>query len=399
MADTTDICDRVNGCCGVLPEQEALTLMARLLCCIAENTSPATPPVVDNCSVTSYCDETTNTWWCKKVCVMSDGTILPDELIDTGVSCDDQEPTADSEFVCNAVTGFYDEIFTLYDETGAEISRTITPTAIICQQDDIDIQLVCASTDKRYLKLEVNQTTGVTTLTELDGTPITDGATAVNCDKEFKYIEKCFQDTTDPAIQYSLLICLDAETLLEEARIWFDSTGAPLGNTQPANSEPCTAPDKCHTEVIFDCLCDDVDGDLSNVVNYVQAHIIEIVNGAVQSSTNLGTFTDKTLSTTYLPVNPVDCNEVAQPAMICQRTAYLDGSGSWAVTATVTSYNITVHSANGGTWTDTSGFTRPLVQGEFFSHCQESGAALQPGARVDAVAGDLIVVTYNEYCV
>ena len=98
--------------------------------------------------------------------------------------------------------------------------------------------IACADTDGRLLLL--TNDAGVITITNIDGSPILDGAQPINCDREFKYVERCWQDITDNSIRYTQLVCIDtANPTTNLIVIWFDDMGNNLGTTQPANSEPC----------------------------------------------------------------------------------------------------------------------------------------------------------------
>lgn len=106
-----------------------------------------------------------------------------------------------------------------------------------------DVELTCASTDGRKIILRLLGD-GSTELTELDGTAIGDGATAVSCDvddKDIETIETCFQLIANPAVQFRRITFINTSTLITEATIWFDSvdiTSPPDGATiQPCSSD------------------------------------------------------------------------------------------------------------------------------------------------------------------
>lgn len=78
------------------------------------------------------------------------------------------------------------------------------------------------------------------------------------------------------------------------------------------------------------CKCDDVNGDGSSVINYVEAYSRTVKNGSI-STTLLGTFSDKSLQTTYIPNNPMDCDDLGTEVVDTIKQCMVDdvnGDGS-----------------------------------------------------------------------
>ena len=97
----------------------------------------------------------------------------------------------------------------------------------------VDIEVVCASTDRRPLAYN----TGDQTLTELDGSPITDGAVAGPCDVEYKTVSACFRDSTDPSVEYTRILCFEVGNPASLSTLWIDNSGSLV--PEPANIERC----------------------------------------------------------------------------------------------------------------------------------------------------------------
>ena len=72
---------------------------------------------------------------------------------------------------------------------------------------------------------------------------------------------------------------------------------------------PRTGPGRIVTE----CLCDDVNGDGSVLTSYTVAYELTIRCGRVERC-EAGTYTDETFTTPYVPVNPVACETIGDPA-------------------------------------------------------------------------------------
>ena len=111
-----------------------------------------------------------------------------------------------------------------------------------------DYELACASTDGRLIKVDV--ATG--NLSELDGSAVTDGATAVKCDKDIEEVRTCRIVNTG-GIGYSI------NDVISHVR-WYDTgtnppslfaeifvnetTGISVTNAVLADSEPCKKTDE-----------------------------------------------------------------------------------------------------------------------------------------------------------
>jgi hypothetical protein len=174
-----------------------------------------------------------------------------------------------------------------------------------------------------------------------------------------------------------------------------------IGTTPPNPADFSACPDQC-IKVEPRCKCDDVNGDGSVIVNFVQAYQICITNGVVVS-TLIGSYTDDTYSTPYVVQGAVvNCSAIGASARVSQQRLVLSGAGSWVVPGDVLAYSIKVVQANGGpTFTDTSGIVTPLFVGESvsFSDGSEEGMVFVPGAIVTTLGGDIVVIDYQRITV
>lgn len=73
------------------------------------------------------------------------------------------------------------------------------------------------------------------------------------------------------------------------------------------------------------CLCDDVNGDQSLIVNYIEFYRYDPVTNAI---TVIGTWRED-LSATYIPVNPIDCNLIGNTVLLVQQREELTGIFVW----------------------------------------------------------------------
>ncbi len=149
----------------------------------------------------------------------------------------------------------------------------------IAQNDQArpDPEFVCSSIDGRILVAQIDQN-GVPTLLEVDGSPVIDGSVAVSCDVEFKTIETCYQDITDPTIRYTQLFCFEVKNPAAATTVWLNSLGVVIA--PPVNIERC---DALTQDVEVQLLCDDTLGTGANLVSFLR-HYIREIDGTVTSS-------------------------------------------------------------------------------------------------------------------
>lgn len=88
----------------------------------------------------------------------------------------------------------------------------------------------------------------------------------------------------------------------------------------PINPSDCPAPvaPELGVQVIdldHDCGCDDIAGDGTDIAFYVTTWktVCNPADGSI-SRQLVGTFTDHTMTTPYIPVNPVECCDIGDPA-------------------------------------------------------------------------------------
>lgn len=261
-----ELCEVLASCCGVPSPALVNSMIAAYICDSQANPAPGadcTTPLfvtlcetlnpVPTCSITSYCNAD-GFVECKKLCIV-DGVEEESTLITT-VECPGEDVDAEINLVCNAATGFLDEIITIFDADGAQVGTPIiTATTYECPPDKISLVPGCSSQDGRFLIQKINNTTGVVTICESDGiTEVTDGSQLVSCDVEIKTLDDCFQDISDPSIRYKRITCIKVSQDTTDGDVtilWLDSSGAVL-TAAPTNIEPCAAV-KQDVEVEIDC--------------------------------------------------------------------------------------------------------------------------------------------------
>lgn len=69
-------------------------------------------------------------------------------------------------------------------------------------------------------------------------------------------------------------------------------------------------------ELVFVDRCDDINGDGSDIVRFVDASLIAIDHAGIASANFLGSFTDQTLGTAYVAVAPGDCCDIVDGAKV-----------------------------------------------------------------------------------
>lgn len=145
------------------------------------------------------------------------------------------------------------------------------------------------------------------------------------------------------------------------------------------------------------CLCDDVNGDGSVVVNFIR--VVSITDGGVLAQ--VGDFLPD-YSATYTPLGTVTpCGEVGAAPAIAQVRELLVGPTTWVRPANLQSLTykyITDGGTGGATVTDNNTTVTPLVVGdiETFSTDPEFAVSLGGTFQLDLLAGDQIVILYTE---
>lgn len=175
-----------------------------------------------------------------------------------------------------------------------------------------DFELVCASTDGRLLLFDA--TTGV--LTEMDGSPVVDGATAVRCETDVEYATTVVC-VTDGVANYSRVTVLAVPVGTVVATLWFSDIGDPIA--APAGPfTPCA--DQADVEFVSAQKCF-TDG----VAEFTQVVIIDATTGTVSSVEWL----DATGVEVPTPVGPLSpCGPVSERRMVA--------SEQWCVTVPAT---------------------------------------------------------------
>lgn len=179
--------------------------------------------------------------------------------------------------------------------------------------------------------------------------------------------------------------------------LYFDQNLNPI-LIKPAG-EPCTGSNK---KVIQDCRCDDVNGDGSNIVKYVQ---FSTYDPATNTIVVTGTW-NEALTAPYVPVNPVDCSSIGTQPLIVQQREHIVGANIWTRPANlIESVTIKVRYIgdilNPPTITDAAGRVTPLFVGDVETYSVLGGGAtsvqwLTGQYIVTQNAGDVITILYTE---
>lgn len=169
---------------------------------------------------------------------------------------------------------------------------------------------------------------------------------------------------------------------------------APVGTIVPGQ---CNA----NTQVFERCRCDDVNGDGSLIVNYIEFYTVNPTTGV---PTILSTYTDPPW-TPYVPINPVDCASIGTTVSLVQRRVELSGIFVWNRPVNIQSLTIKVRRTNNTvfpTITDNGGGVTNLYLGdvETYSHLGDQSTVpqwLTGNFIVSSASPDtLITISYTE---
>lgn len=138
--------------------------------------------------------------------------------------------TAPDNQACPPVAGGVWEQVGWVDSAGV-FTAGAWPALVPCTaQSGDDYEIACASTDGRLLLIKIDSV-GTVTVTNIDGTPIVDGATPVKCaGADYEIVESCW---TDDVTQVTRLVILAVPAGTVAATVWIDGAGtiipAPIG--------------------------------------------------------------------------------------------------------------------------------------------------------------------------
>lgn len=174
------------------------------------------------------------------------------------------------------------------------------------------------------------------------------------------------------------------------------------GNTVAAPGAGTFTFGECSTsaaQVFKRCLCDDVNGDGSLIVNYVQFYQYDPGSNSITVTGNW----NEDLTALYVPVNATDCNAIGAPQQIVQRRQDLTGVTAWVRPINVQSLTIKVRRVgdvlNPPTITDNNGTTTPLFIGDVETwSVLDTEALLLQGAFTITLnnVNDHITIIYTE---
>lgn len=183
------------------------------------------------------------------------------------------------------------------------------------------------------------------------------------------------------------------------------ATGTLKLKCEPANFYPFTDEfvDTSFKEIIINCLCDDVVGDLSDIVSYVEAFVQIVDSTNVLTVQSLGTYTDETLTTTYTPVSPVDCDAIGSEITGFQtQRYYLTNQNTWVPT-NLRTLSIEIFVVEVGDVstppliTNANGVQTPLfVTSAWESYNHGDDHLLRGGFQIDTFSGDKVIVKTTE---
>lgn len=212
--------------------------------------------------------------------------------------------------------------------------------------DGSDYELVCASTDGRVLM--INTTSSPPELVELDGSVVTDSATAVNCDVEYVTVDKCFENDTDPSIKFNRITTYPVGSPSDAVTIWLDSSGLVI--PAPSDVVECS-------EVASDCQ----PLPASGVVCYVAQE--EVAGGCGSGNNFVQTSPDNYETTIVSNGNSYTMQITVAPAGVSSFT--LENCNTEPSTSPSAPHPSFV-TLQGGDVTATLVFTPPLPTGESF---------------------------------
>lgn len=180
---------------------------------------------------------------------------------------------------------------------------------------------------------------------------------------------------------------------------WMSETDTSI---QPAATLPATVPGRqCEVDVEFveNCLLDDVNGDGSLLVPYVEVVRRETAYDGTITNTTVGTYTDGTLNTPYTPTNPVDPatlgNEIASYGSGKERVTGPYNNYTPTPTTYLTSVTVTVISGP-VTITDSFGTVSTMDTGQTFTWNAQPGHLPIIPPRVTVPAGSVVDVIWVE---
>lgn len=268
---------------------------------------------------------------------------------------------------------------------------------------EFDSEILCdPATGTRVITVITYTNAGLPTLEAFlfDMSPYTgDLAALVKCDEETESDQILWCSGTENLTQWIVKV----EGQPNGVVYWTDAAGAVI--PEPADLTllrrgPCDFAAETPVSVDIVCLIDDVNGDGTVLVSYVEAYAVRD-NGLAVTSTLIGTFTDSTLQMVYTPqgTRTLPC-DVGVAAQTLQRRLKLNGAGdTWSPTAAVQSYTVRVATVGATlpTFTDSAGTTTELELGEVLSYSIENGAPLQNAPVVSNLdAANCVIISFTE---
>lgn len=277
--------------------------------------------------------------------------------------------------------------------------RRISDKVVSCGQGttntEFDHTLLCGAGNVIVISVVAYSAAGVPTISyyNLDGTPYV-GPQPTRC-----------SDTLESDAQ---IICVSGNTELLQ---WIvKDNGQPTGTVYytdlsgtivaaPAPGTFSFGSCSLDQQIFQRCLCDDVNGDQSLIVNYIEFYTYD-------PSTNSITVTgywDQDLLNPYVPVNPINCSTIGTATQLVQRRVHLTGAQVWNRPNTVVSMTIFVRRigdvTNPATITDNAAVITPLFIGDNITYgiINDNNTLLQGTFSITMMdVDDIITINYLE---
>jgi len=150
-----------------------------------------------------------------------------------------------------------------------------------------------------------------------------------------------------------------------------------------------------HTTHHTKCLCDDVDGNGTNFVSFVEFYKIVVgVDGSTDSQL-VGTFTDETLATPYTPTNPVDCHDIGTDPVEQWNVLDITGTQTWSPPFLINALSVFVLQGN-PIYTGSDGVSVTMETGQSTSFSIDGSGNLVDNSNIIIDAnGGTVKISYS----
>ena len=297
--------------------------------------------------------------------------------------------TVDNTVVVNAVNNLGIKLDTLATELQNQPQIESLNYITLCNNGEVTGYVAYSLNEKdgvitEYYKDENLVTVGVKPVGSVCKEESSEIFTTCKCDDgTIKYVEAYKREFIAGVLQSTLIGTFTDDTLV-----------TPYVVTNPGE---CTGVESLAFKEV--CKLDDVDGDGTNLVPYVQ-----YVSLNADGTTTIIANYNSDFSGQYTPNNPVDPSSVGLPANGKSGLLILD-SGSWSPSGLVKSFTYSVEGlatdttqftfTNGGTYTDSFGVITNIPDGHTATWSWED--VLSDAAPVITVGTKSIIINYTSY--